>query len=358
MTPPPEPAVWFPAIRAGSGTDVFTERLAAGLQRRGIRTEITWLPHRAEYAPWMIAKPKPPAWANIAHVNTWLPARLLPQGMPVVATMHSNVHIPELTRYKNNAKKLYHRFRVKRTERETMRRADTVVAVSRFIADQAKVTLGRELRYVIFNGISMSGPFIPVDRKEPSCPFRLLFVGHWSILKGVDLLFPILDQLGTDFELAVTVNRDKITTPVPASAKVRFLGHLSEQDVSKQYRLADALLFPSHLEGFGLVTLEAQACGLPVIATSGSAFPEVIEDGVTGILCPQNDIDAFANAARKLAADHKLWQSMCAAARARARNYFGIEKMIEAYLAVYQNTLNDSQNRRTDNSIAWLRTRP
>ena len=47
----PEPAVWFPAVRAGTGTDVFTERLVEGLNKRGIRAEITWLPLRAEYAP-------------------------------------------------------------------------------------------------------------------------------------------------------------------------------------------------------------------------------------------------------------------------------------------------------------------
>src|SRR5690606_37236266 len=44
--------VWFPAIRSGTGTDVFTERLAEGLESAGIRTAIDWMPLRAEYAPW------------------------------------------------------------------------------------------------------------------------------------------------------------------------------------------------------------------------------------------------------------------------------------------------------------------
>lgn len=47
MSPSQEVAVWFPAVRAATGTDVFTERLAAGLTERGIRAEITWLPLRA-----------------------------------------------------------------------------------------------------------------------------------------------------------------------------------------------------------------------------------------------------------------------------------------------------------------------
>lgn len=90
------PAVWFPAVRAHSGADVFTERLAEGLRARGIRAEITWLPLRAEYAPWSVPVPKPPAWANIVHTNSWLHPRFLPPSFPVITTLHSCVHDPAL----------------------------------------------------------------------------------------------------------------------------------------------------------------------------------------------------------------------------------------------------------------------
>ena len=72
------PAVWLPAIRTGTGTDAFTETLAASLKRRGLQAEISWLPHQAEVAPWAVPVPQAPQWANIAHVNTWLPKRFLP----------------------------------------------------------------------------------------------------------------------------------------------------------------------------------------------------------------------------------------------------------------------------------------
>ncbi|CAL1240217.1 hypothetical protein [Candidatus Methylocalor cossyra] len=71
---PDLPKIWFPAIRAGSGADVYTLRLSEALNKRGIRTEISWLPLRAEYAPWSVPAPEPPAWANVAHINSWLPA--------------------------------------------------------------------------------------------------------------------------------------------------------------------------------------------------------------------------------------------------------------------------------------------
>ncbi len=81
-----KPAVWFPAVRAGTGSDKFTLQLCEALNARGIRAGITWLPHRAEYLPWTVRVPPVPGWANIVHVNTWLHPRFLPRGIPVVAT--------------------------------------------------------------------------------------------------------------------------------------------------------------------------------------------------------------------------------------------------------------------------------
>ncbi len=56
----PKPAIWFPTVRTGTGTDVFTERLVKGLNEQGIKAEITWLPLRAEYAPWTKPSSGPP----------------------------------------------------------------------------------------------------------------------------------------------------------------------------------------------------------------------------------------------------------------------------------------------------------
>jgi glycosyltransferase involved in cell wall biosynthesis len=106
--------------------------------------------------------------------------------------------------------------------------------------------------------------------------------------------------------------------------------------MARIYQNADALLFPTRLEGLPLAALEAQACGLPVIATEGCSLPEVVEQGVTGILCPQDDVTAFADAAQRMAADPKLWHRMGKAARVRAEAHFNIETMIDRYLAVYR----------------------
>lgn len=331
------PAVWFPAIRAGSGADVFAERLCAGLNKRGIRAEITWLPHRAEYAPWTVTKLKPPAWANIVHVNTWLHRRLLPPNIPIVATMHHCVHGKDVDRFKSYAQKLYHRYWVKSLEKFVLRRAARIVAVSNYTAESTKLSFGVHNITVIHNGIDLNGVFQPPSIRTPHHPFRLIYAGNWSKRKGVDLLAPIMRMLGSDFELLHT------GSPIPnAPANMHALGRLpGEIELSEAYQGADALLFPSRLEGFGLVVLESMACGLPVIATNGSSLSEVIENNVTGLLCPQDDVAAFANAARQLADNSALWQQMSQNARQRVEARFSMDAMIGHYLKLYHEVLTE-----------------
>src|SRR3546814_6502949 len=76
------PAIWFPSIWTGTGTDMFTERLAEAIDRRGYRTRIDWLPNRAEFATWSASVPEHPSWANVVHANSWLSTRFVPHGMP------------------------------------------------------------------------------------------------------------------------------------------------------------------------------------------------------------------------------------------------------------------------------------
>ncbi|AOV17893.1 hypothetical protein BJI67_13240 [Acidihalobacter aeolianus] len=339
-TAPPTPAVWFPAIRAGSGADVFTERLVAGLQERGIRAEITWLPHRAEYAPWSVAAPQPPRWATVVHVNSWLPPRFVPRQLPLIMNMLHCVHDPALAPYKSMPQKLYHHWWIKPTERALIRRARHIVAISRYTADRTREAFRTGDISVIPIGIQPDGPFQPPHAQTSAHhPFRLLFVGNWSARKGCDLLAPIMRTLGKDFELwALTGLRGHRPDNLPAN--VRLLARReNENALAELYHECDALLFPSRLEGFGMVALEAQSCGLPVVATNGSALPEVVEDGVSGLLCSPESPEEFAQAARRLAEDKGVFDSLRIGARRRVIEYFDMGRMIDCYIALYESTL-------------------
>ena len=117
------------------------------------------------------------------------------------------------------------------------------------------------------------------------------------------------------------------------------LGRMDGEKMLRRMQSADALIFPTRMEGFGLVAAEAQACGLPVIASSCSSLPEVIEHGKTGLLCPCGDVASFAQAARRLANDSNEWQSMSQEAVKRAKNLFSIDNMVRQYIRVYEEVL-------------------
>jgi glycosyltransferase involved in cell wall biosynthesis len=108
------------------------------------------------------------------------------------------------------------------------------------------------------------------------------------------------------------------------------------RDVPSILAMSDAFVMSSLWEGLGLVFLEAMAAGLPVVATRVSAVPEVVVDGETGLLVPPQDAPSLAAALRRLAEDPALRQRLGRAGRARVRERFGLERMIEETLSVYR----------------------
>jgi glycosyltransferase involved in cell wall biosynthesis len=329
------PAVWFPTIKAGTGTDVFTIRLVKALKKRGIKADITWLPHRAEYAPWSVSRPLPPRWANVVHINSWLPQRFVPQHLPLVVTSHHCVHDPFSTPYKDFVRRLYHRLWIKHCEAKNISHASKVTAVSQYTARQTTQVFGRSGIEVIYNWIDTE-IYTPVLRPHPHDPFHLLFVGKPSRRKGSDLLLEIMERLGSEFELRYTgLPQDLDKAKLPSN--IIPIGHLKDETaLIEAYQNADALLFPSRLEGFGLVMLEAQAIGRPVIATNGSSLSEVAIQNLTGLLCPIDDIDAFANAAHTLRESPKRWKKMCENAAVHAKDHFAEESAIDAWIDLYR----------------------
>lgn len=323
------PAVWFPTIQAGTGSDVFTIRLAEGLRQRGMRAEITWLPHRAEYLPWTVAVPKPPEWANVVHVNSVMHQRFVPHHLPVVVTIHSNVHDPAFRFYKSFAQSIYHRLWIKPVERRGLDRANCAVAVSHYTASRVKGVFGDRRIEVIHNGVP--GDTSPLDARSPHVPFRLLYVGGWRKLKGVDLLAPIMRELGAEFELWFTgdVQAERAQRYMPDNCKC--IGWLPQHEMQGVYRMVDALLFPTRLEGFGLVAAEAIAHHVPVVASKVCSLPEVVNSG-EGILCDFDDVSSFVRGARAVRDEWARYRAACY----RSRYQFSMERMVDEYIERYQ----------------------
>lgn len=338
-----KPAIWFPTVKTNTGTDNFTEQLVSALNQNGFQAEITWLPHHAEYLPWFVPVPEKPGWANLAHVNTWLHPRFIPSDLPVIATLHHASHDPELQIYKGWLRSQYHSRWIKPIEKRVIQRANHVVAVSHFAAHITQQHILNKPIDVIYNGINTK-LFCSSVEKQPHHPFRLLYVGAWRKLKGVDLLAPIMQELGNDYILYYTgdtkLENDQDNTP----DNMINIGRLNQQQVIQAMQTANAFLFPSRSEGFGLVVVEAMSCGLPVIVSDSSALTELVEHNVTGFLCEKDNVDDFVQTIKHLKEHPELCVDVGRKARDIALTRFNIDDMVDKYIDIYTRLHNNGDS--------------
>jgi len=118
---------------------------------------------------------------------------------------------------------------------------------------------------------------------------------------------------------------------------VRFVGE--RRDLARWLSSADLFLLPSAQESFGLAALEAMACGVAVVASNVGGLPEVIEDGVTGYVCPPEAVDAMAERGIDLLTDEARRARMTAVASARISERYCADRVVPQYEAYYSDVL-------------------
>jgi D-inositol-3-phosphate glycosyltransferase len=162
----------------------------------------------------------------------------------------------------------------------------------------------------------------------------LLFVGRIQPLKGVDVALQALAALDRpDATLLVVggasgVDGDHevervhgLVEELGLGAQVRFVPPQPHHILSTYYRAADAVWVPSRSESFGLVALEAAACGIPVVASAVGGLLSLVDHGRTGFLVPGRDPDLFARHTAQLLAHPDMAGEMGVDAASRARHY-------------------------------------
>ena len=254
-------------------------------------------------------------------------------------------------------------------EKQVLRRADRVV-----VATLAELT---QLRFlykandrklvVIPPGVDVCHFYpIPADEAKMYVGLKpedrmVLFVGRIEPLKGVDTLIQAMSCLQWKEERPVhlaIIGGDPAASPEEMSAEmarlqklcddlavgqtVVFLGKRDQDKLPYYYSAAELVVMPSHYESFGMVALEAMACGTPVIASEVGGLAYLVRDGETGFTIPDQEPETLCEKISWLLNDHHLHETMSRRAVEYAQDY-AWEKIAKQIVDVYKSLLEEKE---------------
>jgi glycosyltransferase involved in cell wall biosynthesis len=230
------------------------------------------------------------------------------------------------------------------------KRADIAVSCSAFNAATVEKHYGIRPR-VIFNGYDAERFFPrepdPVLRKElaPAGEDVIFYAGRLIPWKGVQYAIAAMAEVPGAVLVVAGEGHYRPTLEEAAQAagltdRVRFLGRIPHEDLPRLLAVSDVLVATSFAsETFGIALVEAQACGVPVVASHFGGFPEVVKDGQTGLLVPPQDPSALAAALRALLTDPARRQRMGEAGRHWVAEQFHWERVTERVLGAYRSVM-------------------
>lgn len=225
--------------------------------------------------------------------------------------------------------------------RWTLARAQGVTATSRYLENVSRryCPPNRSIAVIPFGvDVEQFGAIAHPPRER----FMIVSNKHLEAVYGGDILVNALARLG-DQPIDATILGEGGFRPTLEALirrhglldRVRLPGALTIEAVCAALANADLAVYPSRRESFGVATLEASAMGLPVVAARIGGLPEVVQDGITGLLVEAEDIDALASAIHVLAKDPVRRQAMGRAGAAFVRRRFGWDASLDRMEQLY-----------------------
>ena len=227
-------------------------------------------------------------------------------------------------------------------------------AEHRFVVSQYwKKALKQEFGYdsiVTYNGLDLED-FAGLPKRKSKVP-TVLFVGGLEPRKGLEYLVHamelVIDEIPSARLIAVAKTGfrgtdewgwfETLADRLGIAGNVEFFESVSQKKLLGFYAESDLLVLPSKTEGWGLALMEAMACGRPVVASRVGGVPELVRDGIDGILVASSDVRALAGAITKLLKDAKLRERMGKAGRGRVKG-FSWDNSAKTVLAAYESAL-------------------
>jgi len=259
--------------------------------------------------------------------------------------------------------------------RDRLRHVDLILGCSNFITDLARKRFPEfaDRCGTVYNGVDVNSFRERIPPAADAPPRKIVFIGRISPEKGVHVLIQAFGRIAAEYpdvtldlvgpdeinppSLVVSLTEDplvhellpwystaayraaldKFITP-DIRSRVHFLGNLKHGGgLAETYSSGDVCVIPSVWEEpFGIPVIEAMACGVPVIATRGGAFPEIVEHEKTGLLVERGSVDDLAGGLRRLLADGRLRCQLGRAARKRAVDCFSWDQSATTALQCYR----------------------
>ncbi|MFZ0172330.1 MAG: glycosyltransferase [Acidimicrobiales bacterium] len=345
-----EPGFAVHHLRAGPATSVPKERLHEHVEEftEGVIDHLTGVVPRLN-APGTRSLGSVEDGASAVHANYWLSGlaghavkhRL---DLPLISTFHTLDRVKAIA----SPEELQASAGARRSEAEAMiiGCSDALLASCDVEAEQLVDLYGADRQRIEIVPLGVDHAFFsPGDRRmaqraigldDVSGPL-LLFVGRIQPLKGADVAVRALASLRSgdveDARLVIVGGPSgphgdeelqllhELTRSLGLQERVRFFPPQPHELLSTYYRAADCCVVPSRSESFGLVALEASACGTPVVAAAVGGLTTLVEDGRNGYLVESGDVDGFAKRVAEIVTDPLLQADLGSGGARMAREY-------------------------------------
>ncbi len=233
---------------------------------------------------------------------------------------------------------------------EKIEAAAFVVCISFFAQSQLmKLSPGRSWNKFALARLGVdTAQFSPRPLRTSPETFQILCVGRLVSTKGQRILIEAIAQLqhaGHKLQLQLVgdgpdrADLEALVRERNLSATVAFAGAVNQENIRAYYQAADVFALASFAEGIPVVLMEAMAMEIPCVATRINGIPELIEDGVDGLLVAPSDVDGMATAIKRLMSSAELRQSLGTAGRRRVQREYELSKSADRLADVFQRRL-------------------
>ena len=240
------------------------------------------------------------------------------------------------------------------------KKADKIIVVNDHIKNELKniYKVPDSKIEIIYNGVDINS-FYPIANKKimrqyfninPDA-FVVLYVGRLAERKNINLIIDAMDKLKTNKNIVALIAGKGYMYKVlkkkirdnKLEDKVKLLGFVKDEDLTKLYNTADVFVQPSIYEGMPLTLLEAQACSIPIISTNFEGVNNIIIDNETGFILNKPSAEELAEKIKFLFNNKKILNEMKSRCLNNVYENFTIDKTVQRHLALYEKMVTNTR---------------